>query len=708
MYKHLLYGGLPCLVGLATRLYRLSEQSIWHDEWITLSSASAPDVFSMLHLMRIIAPEHGIMPVYYALNYFWMDLVGTDPVLIRLFPILLSILSIIVIYALAVYSYGVHAGCIAALCMAMSPHHIWYSQEMRQYSLLVLFVATSVLLLFLWAHKSNVRSFLYIHCFLNILILWTHLFAGLVLLPMGLYVILRQRLRQSLKWAAINSVIVLCFLAYIFGIFNISDADNYESPPTGYFLLADTLLPDVISTQVDLMPPWDSISNVNDAASSGIVLRIRPCMDLVFSLFIIMIVLAYFIRLALKLYNNINLFKHHNYPHKPFLYEEMFYISVIFLPPIILAIMQTLFQLRFLAPKYTIYSTIGLYIAIGCVVSSLSKRNYYFVAAFLVLLYSYQLFIFIPYSTRSEWRQAAQFINEHSQPDDLVLDETFLGPRSRFTSYTYPVHSRVQIVKTFENACLFANDFLNYKNDMSRDGRHPTVWLVTEPFFTKVFLGLFDWQKYLDVCFGQCGLSYEVKVFPGHFGITVYKIYRKTITEGLPETRRIVPRSTQVDYSALLKDIHIQPNSECHRKAMFNTLTKVVGIWPGYSLITNTFYGLELLYENDMELAEAMARYNVIKYPNYGGAYFSLGLVFIAKGDIQTARATLRQSFSLQPSFEFIFGDLIESIISNEGQKAYLQLEEIREWVLPFYVEVFEILLKKRFQGESISAVYNP
>lgn len=701
MYKHLLYGGFPCLVGLATRLYRLSEQSIWHDEWITLSSASAPDVFSMFHFMRIIAPEHGIMPVYYVLNYFWMVLVGTDPVLLRLFPVLIGVLSIMVLYALVAYLYGVHAGCIAALCMAMSPPHIWYSQEMRQYSLLVLFVIISVLLLFLWAHKSHVKSFLYLHCFFNILILWTHVFAGLVLLPMGLYVFLRQGLKQSLGWIAMNSAIVLSLLAYIFSMPNVSDVYNYESPPSGYFLMAVTLFPDIISTQIDLMPPWNSVIDVNDVSLSNVALRIRPYMDFIFAFFITIIVLIFTLSMVLNYFANIGLVKRPHYLHQQFFCEKIFIISIIFVPSIILAIMQSTIQLRFLSPKYTIYSTVGIYIAMGCVVGSLSRRKYYFTTILLVLLYSYQLLIFIPYSTRSEWRLAARFINEHSRPGDLVLDETFLGPRSRFTSFTYPVHANVQVVKTFETACRTANKFLNDEGDTSRDGENRTVWLVTEPFFTEVFLGFFDWRKYLDTCFSQCGLSYESKVFPGHFGTTVYKIYRKTMTD-TSEREKTVLHSTQVDYSALLTDICIYPDSECRREDMYNTLTKVVGIWPGYSLITNTFYGLELLCENDMDLAEAMARYNVVKNPNYGGAYFSLGLVLIDKGEIQSARATLRQSFSLHPSFEFIFGDLIEAIISNKEQEAYLQLEKLRTWSFPIYVRVFELLLAKRFPDESI------
>src|SRR5262249_2030244 len=55
--------------------------------------------------------------------------------------------TILVVYALVSRLAGAWAALFAALLLAVSPLHIWYSQEARQYALVVLLICTSYLAL---------------------------------------------------------------------------------------------------------------------------------------------------------------------------------------------------------------------------------------------------------------------------------------------------------------------------------------------------------------------------------------------------------------------------------------------------------------------------------------------------------------------------------------------------------------------------------
>ena len=124
--------GLVCVValGIALRLIRLGVDSIWYDEAVSLLLA-AKDLPAMIaHTAGDIHP-----PLYYALLHLWMAIAGASEFAAGLFSVLWGVLLIPLIYWLGRQIVDARAGLLAAFLVAVSPYNIWYSQELRMYTL---------------------------------------------------------------------------------------------------------------------------------------------------------------------------------------------------------------------------------------------------------------------------------------------------------------------------------------------------------------------------------------------------------------------------------------------------------------------------------------------------------------------------------------------------------------------------------------------
>ena len=143
-------------VALLVRLYRLEAQSLWLDEgssW-ALSQAAWPDLFAELFNPR------AAYPLYHLLLKGWMALFGESEAALRLPSVVAGALAVPVVYLAAGeverlaevpvsswYSLG------AALLVLVAPYTIWYSQEAKVYSLLLLTSALGV-----WALARALRT----------------------------------------------------------------------------------------------------------------------------------------------------------------------------------------------------------------------------------------------------------------------------------------------------------------------------------------------------------------------------------------------------------------------------------------------------------------------------------------------------------------------------------------------------------------------
>jgi 4-amino-4-deoxy-L-arabinose transferase-like glycosyltransferase len=129
--------GLLC-VALLLRLPNLTE-SLWLDElWATrVMLVDLPTLWT-----TILLDPHP--PVYSGFMFVWITLFGDSELSIRLPSLIFGVVSVGLTYLVGTRYVSRTATVLACLLLALSPVHIWYSQEARPYSAAVCLVLLAV------------------------------------------------------------------------------------------------------------------------------------------------------------------------------------------------------------------------------------------------------------------------------------------------------------------------------------------------------------------------------------------------------------------------------------------------------------------------------------------------------------------------------------------------------------------------------------
>ncbi|MEZ4711922.1 MAG: glycosyltransferase family 39 protein [Caldilineaceae bacterium] len=123
------------LTGFGLRLYQLGAESLWYDETVSVVLARKSLAGLFAHTAGDIHP-----PGYYILLHYWQAL--THPTLTHGLEFLFAwpslcfgVLILALIYALGRRLLNVQAALLAVWLGAINPFHIWYSQEVRMYTM---------------------------------------------------------------------------------------------------------------------------------------------------------------------------------------------------------------------------------------------------------------------------------------------------------------------------------------------------------------------------------------------------------------------------------------------------------------------------------------------------------------------------------------------------------------------------------------------
>lgn len=126
------------IISILLRLPHLG-QSLWFDElWTTKIKLGNVD-----QLIRIIGGD--VHPPFFTVfAFFWVRLFGDSEISIRLPSLIFGIFSILLVYAITLKYADRKTALLSSFILALSPVHIWYSQEARFYSAALFFSLLSI------------------------------------------------------------------------------------------------------------------------------------------------------------------------------------------------------------------------------------------------------------------------------------------------------------------------------------------------------------------------------------------------------------------------------------------------------------------------------------------------------------------------------------------------------------------------------------
>lgn len=173
------------VVGVALRFHQLDAKGLWGDEIWTAQWSQGPlnEVWSNLTLV----PD--IMPLTYVLVGISTRF-GSSEFWVRLPAALFGVAGLLIFYLLANRVLGRRTALVSAVLIALSPIHIWYSQDARYYTQLCALGVASVYFFytFLTADRFRLASWLG-YLISTIAALYTHLFAGWIVIAQAFFAV---------------------------------------------------------------------------------------------------------------------------------------------------------------------------------------------------------------------------------------------------------------------------------------------------------------------------------------------------------------------------------------------------------------------------------------------------------------------------------------------------------------------------------------
>jgi len=178
------------------RLYNLGYHDFWYDEVITISYAQHPW-------------SNWNAPLYWILLHYWIKIFRVSEFSLRFPSLIFNFLSVILTFLLGKELFNKKVGIIASIFIGLSPFHLWYAQEARDYSM-VLFLGTLSSYLFFKAIKEERVKLWLFFILVSLCGLYTSYFYIFLFLAQGSYLIFLRKFKVDLK-------VIICFLFITLG-----------------------------------------------------------------------------------------------------------------------------------------------------------------------------------------------------------------------------------------------------------------------------------------------------------------------------------------------------------------------------------------------------------------------------------------------------------------------------------------------------------
>jgi len=172
------------LIGLGLRLYRLDWRSLWLDEILTSQPAHLGGPADVITWSQAAINQ---MPLFYMFTWF-LGRWGDSSVILRMPAVVAGTLMIPAVYLLARDLFGTRAGMVAGILAAVLPFAVWYSQEARNYSLLMLMTTLQMYFAFRSVKRGRIFDWIGLAAFTT-LNLYTHYVALAATVAVALYVL---------------------------------------------------------------------------------------------------------------------------------------------------------------------------------------------------------------------------------------------------------------------------------------------------------------------------------------------------------------------------------------------------------------------------------------------------------------------------------------------------------------------------------------
>jgi uncharacterized membrane protein len=202
---------------LLVRIISLLKSSIWHDEGFSLMLASRSPLDIWLGSARDVHP-----PLYYEILHFWTEIFGNSVLSVRSLSLVAGIIVVWLGYQIAfMISKKRNVALLAGLLLSLNPFLIRYSQEVRMYGILGVFLLIAIIGL-IKVSKDSKDWFGYVLYVIGVSAgLYTHYFTAMVVIAFWIYIVSIYFIKNKItlitnwRWWLANILALLIFLPWV-------------------------------------------------------------------------------------------------------------------------------------------------------------------------------------------------------------------------------------------------------------------------------------------------------------------------------------------------------------------------------------------------------------------------------------------------------------------------------------------------------------
>lgn len=438
------------LIGALILRLILINQSFWLDEAIQVLESR----LAFFEIWKIPADFHP--PLFHYLGHFWLVLGNTEWIL-RMLTLFLGLGSIYFLYLQAKKMFGSKVAVVAAVFLATSAFHIYYSQEFRPY-MLACFLATASYYFFIKFIEEKKLSLIYI--LTNILGLYSLYFFPFVLLSQGIVIVLLYR-KKIFQWFISFFTAIIFFIPWLPMFF--------KQLKVGSGWTINQVWAQSVATPLYKALPllfikfWLGNISFNN--------------EIIYGLIGVSLLLLTLIILSKIVYNKD---------------KKTVLVLIFLLVPIITSFLVSIF-VPVIAPKRLLIIIPQFYLLLALGITRFPKKAAELLIVLVISINICSLLIFIlnPRFQREDWRGAVLWSENNCSKDKSIVLFKFYGP---FGPWTYYANKKIQTGSIFENnnfvetslllltadkknVCLF-----DYLGAMTDPGHRVEKWLEVNGF----------------------------------------------------------------------------------------------------------------------------------------------------------------------------------------------------------------------------------
>lgn len=425
------------ILALFVRIYSINSENFDSDEGLTVYHSQKSILHNIKWSLSVL-----YVPFYHIILSSWVSLFGPTEFSTRMLSVIFGTLAVFMIYLIGTMLFNKKVGIFAALLVALSSFHVFFSQYSRPYSL---YFFLSLLSIYFYFHYIHNKKFLLWYILTTIMLLYTHAVAPLLLVVQNLhyFLIVKERLK---KWILIQLVL---FVSYV---------------PLLNFLITKS------SSFTFLWIPTPSLLSIFEILYSYIAGETFAFYNLIFGLLLVLFFAALIGMFFIKKIKTLK-----SIPKKEF--DSLFFIVILFFATLFLVIVYSFFFTTIFVDKYIIYSSLSIYILVALSIVSLRKPLQTIFFYIVIILLSSILYFDYATLNRAEIEKATDHIREQMESSDYILVSTNNSKHTFSYYYDKELFMSDDIPKALANKNIYGIKNSTRLPDILQDNPS-SVWLV--------------------------------------------------------------------------------------------------------------------------------------------------------------------------------------------------------------------------------------